>query len=86
MPTAHSAPPLSESIRSSSVIYVWPDDEGSIRGEAIEPLYPTVPKAAKFDNIFYELMSLVDAIRVGKSREHQIAAIELKKRMLIDEK
>ena len=86
MPTAHSAPPLSASMRSSSVVYVWPDAEGSIRGEAIEPLYPTVPKAAKLDSIFYELMALVDAIRVGKSREHQIAVIELKKRIFIAEK
>jgi hypothetical protein len=85
MPTAHSAPPLSESIRSSNGIYVWPDDEGSIRGEAIEPLYPTVPKAAKLDNTFYQLIALVDAIRVGKSREYQIASVELKKRMLPDE-
>ena len=86
MPTAHSALPLSKSIRASSVIYVWPDDDGSLRGEAIEPLYPSVPKAAKLDSSFYELLALVDAIRIGKAREYQIAASELKKRILKDEK
>jgi len=85
MPTAHSAKPLSDFIAASNVIYVWPDNEGQLRGEAIEPLYPTVPKAAKQDPVFYELMSLVDAIRVGKSREYQIASEELRKRILKDE-
>jgi hypothetical protein len=86
MPTSHSALPLSKSIQSSNVVYVWPDNEGSVRGEAIEPLYPTVPKAAKIDQPFYELMVLVDAVRVGKSRENQIAVLELKKRILGNEK
>ena len=86
MPTAHSALPLSKLIRSSNTIYVWPDEEGSVRGEAIEPLYPTIPKAAKIDSVFYELMSLVDAIRVGKSREYEIAVQELEKRILGNEK
>ena len=61
---------------SSNTIYVWPDEEGSVRGEAIEPLYPTIPKAAKIDSVFYELMSLVDIFRVGKSREYEIAVQE----------
>ena len=86
MPTAHSAPPLSELIRSSGTVYVWPDENGTVRGEAIEPLYPTIPKAAKIDRAFYELIALVDAIRVGKSRESQIAVSELRKRILKDEK
>jgi hypothetical protein len=86
MPTAHSASPLSTVIRSSEIPYVWADDEGITRGEAIEPLYPTVPKAAKIDKTFYELITLVDAIRIGKPREIQIAVRELEKRMLKNEK
>jgi predicted transcriptional regulator len=81
IPTAHSAPPLSKMIQSSGDIYVWPDEEGTARGEMIQPLYPNVPKAAKADPMFYELLALVDAIRVGKSRESQIAADELHKRI-----
>ncbi len=82
IPTAHSAPPLSELIHSKESVYVWRDDEGTVRGEEIEPLYPTVPKAAKIDKSFYELVALVDAIRVGKTREYELAADELKKRVL----
>ena len=82
MPTAHSAPPLSDLIRSDSNIYVWPDEYGTTRGETIEPLYPTIPKAAKADRAYYELLALVDAIRVGKTREYKIASDELEKRIL----
>jgi hypothetical protein len=82
LPTAHSAPPLSELIHSKESVYVWRDDEGTVRGEEIEPLYPTVPKAAKMDRSFYELVALVDAIRVGKAREYELAVDGLKKRIL----
>ena len=85
MPTAHSAPPLADLIRSSTSVYVWPDEEGTIRGEAIEPLYATVPKAAKCDATFYELMATVDGIRVGKAREREIATRQLKRGMSIEE-
>jgi hypothetical protein len=47
----------------------------------IEPLYPTVPQAAKKDKEFYCLVALVDAIRVGRSREYRLATNELKKRI-----
>ena len=33
-----------------------------------------IPKAAKADQAFYALLALVNAIRVGKSREYKIAA------------
>jgi hypothetical protein len=81
MPTAHSAPPLSASIHSGDEVFVWPYEEGSVRGEAIEPLYNKVPKAAMEDSKLYELLALVDAIRVGRSREHNLAVSEIKKRI-----
>jgi hypothetical protein len=82
LPTAHSALPLSELIHSKESVYVWRDDEGTVRGEEIEPLYPTVPKAARIDRSFYELVALVDAIRVGKAREYELAVAGLRKRIL----
>ena len=82
MPTAHSAPPLSQMVSAGGDIYVWPDVEGSARGQRIEPLYPTLPRAAKVDRPFYELLALVDAIRVGTTREYKIASEELTKRIL----
>ena len=79
--TAHAAPPLSKEIVSSTA-YVWPYHEGTIRGQAIEPLHPKVPEACLHDPGFYELMALCDALRVGKSREKILAMEELKERIL----
>jgi hypothetical protein len=81
-PTAQPAPPLSEKIDSGGDIYVWPDAEGTTRGETIQPLFPSIPRGARIDPLFYELLALVDAIRVGRSREHKIAVEELSKRIL----
>jgi hypothetical protein len=83
IPTAHSVPPLSLHI-SSSEIYVWPDADGDHRGQAIEPLHPGVPGACKKDDRLYELLSLSDAVRVGRSREYKIAVNELN-RIILDE-
>jgi len=78
--TAHSAPPLAEKIVSSEP-YVWPDDEGPVRGQAIEPLYPSAPAAARKDPKLYELLALVDTLRVGRAREQKIAVQEIEKRI-----
>ena len=77
--TSHSARPLSDEILSDEV-YVWPYIDGDIRGFAIEPLHPNVPKACLKDNKLYELLSLVDAIRIGSKREYSFAVNELKLR------
>lgn len=81
-PTAHSAFPLSQYIQSDDDKYVWQDEQGLLRGQKIKPLYSSVIKAVKIDPEFYELISLVDAIRVGKAREVQLA-IELLQNKLI---
>jgi hypothetical protein len=80
IPTAHSAPPISKSI-SQGDIYVWPYAKGTHRGQAIEPLYKTIPDIVKEDKFFYELLSITDALRVGRSREIKIAKSELEKRL-----
>jgi len=82
VPTAHSAPPLSKTIVSSEEDrYVWPWDDGKVRGQAIEPLYPNAPLAAKNDQKLYELLALVDAVRAGRAREQAIAVRELEARL-----
>lgn len=80
LPTAHSAPPLSQEIQSENV-YVWPFGAGKVRGESIEPLHPKVPASCLKDQIFYEYMALCDALRVGRVREKNIAIQELRKRL-----
>lgn len=77
MPTAHSAPPLNESIVGDDAPVVWPDPSGTVRGESIEPLHKGVPSASRTDNKLYQSLSLVDAIRAGRARERNLAAKKL---------
>jgi hypothetical protein len=83
--TAHSAPPINKVIRSDQH-YVWPDAEGDTRGQAIEPLYPTLVRASKQDEFLYTALALIDALRVGRAREKEIAKIELEKMIVRREK
>lgn len=79
--TAHAAPPLNVIIKSEEP-YVWPSAKGNMRGQSILPLYPSVIDAVKKDDKLYELLALVDAIRVGRAREKEMAIKELKSRIL----
>ncbi len=80
LPTAHAAPALAgEFIAADELPPVWPDPEGTVRGESIEPLYPSVPRAARVDERLYEGLALLDAIRIGRARERRVAAERLHK-------
>ncbi|WP_299255243.1 hypothetical protein [uncultured Cytophaga sp.] len=81
IPTAHSAPPLNKEFKSSEM-YVWPDPKGEVKGQEIIPFHQGQLNAAKDDLKLYELLALTDALRVGKAREKQLAAEELRKRIL----
>jgi len=81
IPTAHSASPIKEHITAGMDVYVWPYAKGSHRGQAIEPLYKTLPQIVQDSKLFYELLVIVDAIRVGRVREVTIAIDELNKRL-----
>jgi hypothetical protein len=81
IPTSHSAPPLNQEIQSTED-YVWPYVKGTVRGHSIMPLYSSVPEAALKDEKLYELLALVDALRVGRAREKELALQELKTRIL----
>ena len=84
IPTSHSASPLKEQIQSAEY-YVWPYGKGTVRGQSIVPLYPSVPEAALKDRNLHELLALADALRVGRAREKQLAVVELKKRFGLGE-
>jgi len=84
IPTSHSAAPLNKYIQSTEN-YVWPYGKGNLRGHSIMPLYPSVPEAALKDQQLWELLSLADALRVGRARERDLAIIELKKRFGLGE-
>ncbi len=74
--TAHAGPTLASQVRSDQP-YVWPLDGGSDFGPSVEPLHPCVPAAAAGCAPFYELMALVDVMRVGRAREREIALVRL---------
>lgn len=81
-PTAHSGPPLNQRIKSNpNDIYVWPDADGTVSGQAIIPIYPSAVAASKKDSRLYEMLALLDALRVGRAREVEIAKEELKLRV-----
>ena len=77
MPTAHSAAPLAEEIMSED-LYVWPWAKGNLHGQSIEPLHQSVPEACQKDERLYHMLALVDALRVGRKREQQIAGKHLR--------
>lgn len=72
--TAHSAPPLNNTIVSEKDVYVWQYAKGNKRGQAIEPLHKLVPEIALHNKELYELLALIDALRVGKAREKTLGA------------
>lgn len=78
IPTSYAAEPLCRYIQAGDEPPpVWPSPEGHVRGVAFEPLYSSVPKAAKRDEHLYQLLALADAIRSGRSRERKLAEKEL---------
>jgi hypothetical protein len=83
MPTAHGAPPLDQLVGAGAEPPpVWPDPEGTVRGESFAPLYRSVPKAAKKDPKLYEVLCLIDAIRGGRPRDHALAEQHLRRLLL----
>jgi hypothetical protein len=82
MPTAWAAPALSNYFAASNQLPpVWPDPNGSVQGVAIKPLYASVPKVAKANAELYDLLALVDALRIGRARERKLAEQELGERL-----
>lgn len=79
--TAHTHPFMLHQFDSEE-LYVWPDGKGNIRGLSIEPLYPNQVKAAKEDSLLYKLLALIDVVRVGRTREKNVAINELRKIIL----
>ena len=82
IPTGHSAPPLNKEIISKQD-YVWPYAKGHARGQSVLPLYYTVPQAIDLDKQLYEMLALIDALRVGRVREKNLALVMLKQRILL---
>lgn len=82
MPTGYGAPPLTEQERNADEPPpVWADGEGQVLGYDLSPIYCTVPDAARIDIKLYELLALVDALRIGEPRERGLAGDILVKQL-----
>lgn len=53
---------------------VWAHPTGNAKGPTLSPLYRTAPQAALADPALHRLLALLDALRVGRSRERALAA------------
>ncbi|MBK8869472.1 MAG: hypothetical protein IPN19_00090 [Elusimicrobia bacterium] len=85
IPTAHSAPPLAQRIVSENHDQlVWAFPEGQVRGQTVPPLYTSAPRAALKDPKLYEWLALLDAMRLGRAREKNLAAEQIRKRLHLE--
>lgn len=81
--TGFAAPMLKSQLMSAGDdLYVWPYAQGEVRGLSVEPLFKSVPEAAGHDEKLYEYLALIDAIRLGRQRETNLATKLLKERLL----
>ena len=78
LPTAHTADVLSSKLTGDADPVVMPLLHGPMRGRAITPLHRLAPQAAARDPKLHRLLALVDVFRVGRARDRQVAAIELR--------
>ena len=76
--TAHTAEPLRGKLTGDDDPVVIPLAHGPVRGRAVTPLHPLSPAAAARDPKLYRLLAIVDALRIGRARDRQVAAGELR--------
>jgi DNA-binding transcriptional ArsR family regulator len=76
--TAHSAEALAKKLSGDDDPLVLPVPHGPDRGRAVHPIHPKAPAAAARDPKLLRLLTLVDAFRVGRARDREVAAQELR--------
>jgi len=66
VPTVSAAPVTSGRVATTeNETPVWPEPDGPCKGLLVEPFYRTAPIAAANDPALYDLLTLVDALRLG---------------------
>ena len=87
LPTASWAPALRDKFDhpTGALPCVWPQPDsprGCVQGEAVDPVYPTAPEAARQDPLVYELLALTDVVRVGGRADRERAVRLIEQRVL----
>jgi hypothetical protein len=91
VPTSVHAPPLKNlasslvGVSDDLVPLVWPYSKGIVRGETLRPIHPSAIHASLTDVGLYELLALIDVLRVGKAKERKAALGMLETKILIEE-
>jgi len=78
--TAHSSPVFRTIVEATENL-VWPHADGTARGPSLVPLFPGAPVLPARNQPLYELLTIVDALRVGTTRVRRIAAELLAERL-----
>ena len=81
VPTAWAAPTLKLGLARQGDIPVWPHPQGKQRGLALQPISARAPNAAMKDVRLYELLALVDCLRIGDARVRRSAGADLTRRL-----
>jgi hypothetical protein len=82
IPTAISSPAHRHRVvQGDGDIYVWPSAHGKVRGQVIAPLYPKLAEAAMKDEMFYDMMSAIEILRMGRARERKFAEQYLERKI-----
>jgi hypothetical protein len=79
--TAHSAPAFQGKVDSPQG-FVWPDAAGTDRGQSLIPLFPGASSLPNRNQPLYDLLALVDALRVGTTRIRGLASDMLAERLM----
>ena len=78
--TAHSSPAF-RAIVEATERFVWPHADGTARGQSLIPLFPGAPELPGRNQPLYELLTIIDALRVGTTRVGKVAAELLTERL-----
>ena len=78
--TAFSAAAFRASVAPPEA-YVWPDGNGHAEGLALTPLFAAAVRLPLRNVALYEVLALIDALRVGDTRERQLAEAFLRERL-----
>jgi hypothetical protein len=81
VPTAHAAPVFQGIFDPDIDPLVWPSALGTVVGAAVQPLIPSAASLASRHPALYDVLALVDAIRVGNARDREVAGELLTKRL-----
>ena len=74
VPTSFGVEPLASKLAATvGDVPVWAWPSGTVKGPSLSPLYRTVPQAALADPALHQLLALLDALRIGRARERDLA-------------